>query len=85
MRSTGGLVDTVQSYDEETGEGTGFRFDHLDTQSLVNTIGWALATYYDRPVHIEAMRWRGMALDFSWRRSAEKTRDVYEQVLARRS
>ena len=68
VRSTGGLVDTVQQYDEATGDGTGFRFDDLSPDALADTVGWAVSTYYDRPAHIEAMRRRGMALDFSWDR-----------------
>ena len=66
VRATGGLVDTVANYDEATGGGTGFMFDDLHPEALANTIGWALSTWYDRPEHIEAMRRRAMAQDFSW-------------------
>ena len=42
VRATGGLADTVLQYDETTGDGTGFRFDDLDPDSLADAIGWAL-------------------------------------------
>ena len=61
VRATGGLVDTVQNYDERTVRGTGFMFGDLTVDGLGNTIGWALSTYFDRPEHIEpcgGRRWR---------------------------
>ena len=60
VRATGGLVDTVASYDEASGGGTGFVFHDLDPDSLADTIGWAVSTWYNRPAHIEAMRRRAM-------------------------
>ena len=66
VRATGGLVDTVANYDETTGGGTGFVFDDLSPDSLADTIGWASSTWYDRRDHIETMRQRAMAQDFSW-------------------
>lgn len=84
VRATGGLVDTVQSYDEATGEGTGFLFSDLAPESLANTIGWALSTWFDRPAHIAAMRRRGMAQDFSWDRAAEAYERLYLEAYRRR-
>ena len=49
VRATGGLADTVQTYDERTGGGTGFVFSDLNPDSLANTVGWALSTFHDRP------------------------------------
>ncbi len=80
VRSTGGLVDTVQQYDERTGEGTGFRFDDLTPDAIVNTVGWAMSTWHDRPKHIEAMRRRGMAQDFSWDAAAAEYEALYRRA-----
>lgn len=77
VRSTGGLVDTVEQYDEATGEGTGFRFEHLNPEALYYTIGWACATYYDRPHHFELLRQNGMRRDFSWAEPAKRYEDIY--------
>jgi starch synthase len=84
VRATGGLADTVASYDERSGEGTGFVFHDLTPDSLANTIGWALATWHHRPAHITAMRRRAMAQDFSWDRAAREYCEVYLAACARR-
>jgi len=84
VRATGGLVDTVANYDEATGEGTGFMFGDLHPDSLANTIGWAVSTWYDRPDHIKAMRHRAMLQDFSWARAARDYRDLYLRAYERR-
>jgi starch synthase len=85
VRATGGLVDTVDQYVEGTGEGTGFRFQDATPLALYNTIGWACATYYDRPDEMHQLRLNGMARDFSWRASAEKIVDVYRWAIAART
>ena len=84
VRATGGLVDTVANYDETTGGGTGFIFNDLRADSLADTIGWATSTWYDRPDHIEAMRKRAMAQDFSWDRAAREYEELYLDAYARR-
>jgi starch synthase len=84
VRATGGLMDTVESYREETGGGTGFTFRDLSPDALANTLGWALSTFYDRPDHLAAMRRRAMQQDFSWRRAAAAYEDLYRQAYRRR-
>ena len=70
VRATGGLIDTVRSYDQASGDGTGFMFSEISAGALYDTIGWAVSTYYDRPHHFEEMIRRGMAGEFTWDRSA---------------
>jgi len=84
VRATGGLVDTVQAYREASGEGTGFFFSDLTPEALANTLGWAVSTWYDRPAHVEAMRRRAMAQDFSWDRAAEAYERLYLEAYQRR-
>ncbi len=84
VRGTGGLVDTVQNYREATAEGTGFVFADLTPDSLANTVGWALSTYFDRPRHVEAMRRRAMGQDFSWNAAAERYHRLYLDAYQRR-
>ncbi|MCL2472417.1 MAG: glycogen synthase, partial [Treponema sp.] len=45
VRNTGGLADTVDNYDQDTGDGTGFMFDDLTPQAIYNTVGWAVWAY----------------------------------------
>jgi starch synthase len=84
VRATGGLVDTVQNYDEAAGGGTGFMFQDLDAGSLADTIGWSRSTYYQRPKHVNAMRKRAMAQDFSWERAAGEYEGLYREAYQRR-
>ena len=46
--------------------------------------GWAVSTWYDRPQHIDQMRRRAMAQDFSWERAARAYRDLYLGAYERR-
>jgi starch synthase len=80
VRRTGGLADTVENFDQDTGTGTGFMFEELTPRSIYDTVGWAIWAYYNRREQVEAMRLRGMALDFSWERSALKYADLYESM-----
>jgi len=84
VRATGGLVDTVTTNEEAIGDGTGFVFHDLRPDSLADTIGWAVATWYQRPSHIERMRRRAMARDHSWNRSASEYMALYLDAYARR-
>jgi starch synthase len=82
VRSTGGLVDTVAPYDAATGTGTGFRFETADGTGMMWGIDQALA------VHANKRAWRrlmknGMALDFSWERSARAYVELYERARAK--
>jgi len=80
VRRTGGLIDTVDNYDESTGAGTGFMFDDLTPSAIRDTVGWAVWAWYNRPDHIEQMRKRAMSLDFSWEKSAAKYVELYEDT-----
>jgi len=80
VRNTGGLTDTVENFNQETGSGTGFMFDDLTPQAIYNTVGWAIWAYYNRKPQIEAMRKRGMKKDFSWDRSAKEYLAMYEET-----
>jgi starch synthase len=80
VRRTGGLADTVDTYNEDKGTGTGFMFDDLTPQAIYNTVGWAIWTWYNHPVHIAAMRQQAMRHDFSWEKSAKKYVELYEEA-----
>jgi starch synthase len=81
VRNTGGLADTIENFNQDTGEGTGFIFDDLTPQAIYNTVGWAMWAWYNRREQIEAMRLRGMKQDFSWTVSAKKYLEMYEWTL----
>ncbi|MDR2394065.1 MAG: glycogen synthase [Treponema sp.] len=82
VRNTGGLADTVENFNQDTGAGTGFMFNDLTPQAIYNTIGWAVWAYYNCRAQVEAMRIQGMKQDFSWKKSAEQYSALYAQALA---
>lgn len=84
VRETGGLADTIEQYDEKTGEGTGFRFKAADARALYDTLGWAVSTWYDRPKHIQKMRRKAMKQQFLWQDSVTEYEKLYARAHERR-
>jgi len=83
VRRTGGLADTVEQYNEASGEGTGFLFDSLTPDAVYNTVGWAVFAYYNKKDHIKKMQLKGMQKDFSWDLSVKGYESVYSEALMR--
>ncbi|MBR6340864.1 MAG: glycogen synthase GlgA [Treponema sp.] len=83
VRRTGGLADTVEQYNEATGDGTGFLFDSLTPGAIYDTVGWAVYAYYNKKDHIKKMQLKGMKKDFSWDRSVEGYMSIYSEALMR--
>ena len=81
VRATGGLDDTVEQYDEASGEGTGFKYYDPTPRAIYDTVGWAISTYYDRPEHYREMQQRAMKQSFSWDESASRYESAYERAL----
>jgi len=82
VRATGGLADTVQEFDPQTRQGTGFRFGPYDPIHFRDAIARALRVWDDRDLWGSLMR-NGMQADFSWARSASRYAEVYENVYRR--
>lgn len=81
VRRTGGLADTVASYNDDKGTGTGFVFDDLTPQAIFDTAGWAVYTYFNRTDHLEAMRKAAMSQCFSWDKSVKEYVALYRTLL----
>ena len=81
VRATGGLDDTVENYDEATGNGTGFKFWDHTADALYYTVGWAVSTYYDRPGHMRMLREKAMKQDFGWDRSVAEYESLFETAI----
>ncbi|HPH03918.1 MAG TPA: glycogen/starch synthase [Spirochaetota bacterium] len=82
VHATGGLDDTVENYNEATGDGTGFKFWHPTVEGLYYTIGWANSTWWDRPQHVKKMITNAMSRDYSWDRSTAEYITAYEKAIA---
>ena len=83
VRKTGGLADTVDNYNQETGEGTGFVFEHLTPRAIYDTVGWAVWAYYNKKDHIKKMQQTGMKKTFGWDEAAEKYIEIYNEAIFR--
>ena len=81
VRATGGLNDTVENYNQETGSGTGFKFWEPGSEALYNTIYWAQDTYYNRKVHFQKLVQNAMQETFSWDKSAKEYIRMYYKAL----
>jgi len=79
VRETGGLADTVEDFDPQTGTGTGFVFKDYDTPVLLRTLDRALAAFRDEKVWSKLVK-NVMRCDFSWASSAKKYVELYEKV-----
>ncbi|HEX4485760.1 MAG TPA: glycogen synthase GlgA [Terriglobales bacterium] len=84
VRATGGLDDTIESWNPRTGKGTGFKFNDYNGEVLLLTIKEALHAYRDQSSWQTLMR-NGMAKDFSWNTSAKEYSRVYERAKQLRS
>lgn len=82
VRATGGLNDTVEQYDERTGDGTGFKFWEASATAVYYAVGWAVSTYYDRKHHMQKMMATAMAKDFSWAHRAKIYLQAYKRAIA---
>ena len=81
VRATGGLADTVQDYNPQTGEGNGFSFAPYDRWALFAAVVRALETYKHKDTW-HKLQVSGMTADFSWNASARKYVDLYRHALA---
>jgi len=84
VHATGGLDDTVENYDPNSGSGTGFKFWGATSGALYDTVGWANATWWDRPHHIAQLRQNAMAKHFSWEDTVSEYEVAYEHALRNR-
>lgn len=77
VRTTGGLKDTVIDYGDEGGYG--IRFINASVADILHAVGRAVSVYESTP-HLQLLRKRMMALDFSWDRSAKEYINLYESL-----
>ena len=81
VRLTGGLKDSVPSYNPTTGTGLGFTFGSITPGDLLGAIDRGLEAYETNRPNWTALMKRGMTTDFSWDQSAAAYEKVYQQVM----
>lgn len=81
VRETGGLRDTVLSYNEYTGDGNGFSFFNYNATDMLNVIIRAIDYYQNHKDVWALLQKRGMSGDYSWTNSANKYMELYRGLL----
>jgi starch synthase len=82
VRETGGLNDTVHSYNEKTGEGNGFSFHDFNAHDMLYTIKRANHFFHQKS-HWKKIVQSAMAKDYSWAQSAFKYNQLYAELISR--
>src|ERR1700737_4724693 len=77
VRATGGLDDTIESFDVALGTGTGFKFSPYTGEALVACLHQAVDMYSHTKIW-QRIQLNSMAKDFSWNASAVEYLKLYE-------
>ncbi|GGM42257.1 glycogen synthase [Paraliobacillus quinghaiensis] len=79
VRETGGLVDTVTSFNEVTEEGNGFGFASYNAHDMLFTVRRAIEMYHDKTKWQKLMK-NIMKSQISWKYSANQYMDLYQSI-----
>lgn len=80
VRKTGGLNDTVTSYEEDTSRGTGFVFNNYNAHEFLFTVQRAVRLYYDNKEEWDKLFNNAIAEDLSWKKSASAYFQNYNDI-----
>lgn len=80
VSAVGGLFDTVDDLDLETGEGTGFIIEKLTAKHIVKAVKKAVRYFKKKEAWAETQK-KIMEEDFSWEISAKRYVDIYDRVI----
>ena len=80
VRETGGLKDTIVSYNEFTGEGNGFSFLNYNAYDMLFTIKRAISFYNNKEAW-DNIYSNAIHSDYSWKQSAEEYIQLYNRLI----
>ncbi|PYZ93806.1 glycogen synthase GlgA [Salipaludibacillus keqinensis] len=80
VRETGGLKDTVQPFNDFTGEGNGFSFTNYNAHDLLSVLMYSLNVYH-QPEHWSRLLKNVNKSQFSWKESAKAYAEIYELLV----
>lgn len=80
VRETGGLKDTVLPFNEYSGTGNGFSFTNYNAHDMLYTIKRAVYFYESKNLWKHIVE-NAMALDNSWKASADKYMEAYKKLM----
>jgi starch synthase len=79
VRATGGLDDTVESYDIATNKGNGFKFGPYSASAMLDKIREAIYFYTQPDIWVKIQH-NGMTTDNSWSTAAKKYLELYCEI-----
>jgi len=79
VRNTGGLADSVQHFDPQSGTGTGCVFNDYDAAAARWAIGTVL-DWYAAPGSWQRLMHNAMAQDFSWTKQITQYDSLYRTL-----
>ena len=80
VRETGGLVDTIEPYNEYEKIGNGFSFANFNAHDMMHTIRYALHIKENDPKAWDQIVRNAMSVDFSWTKSAKVYKKIYQDL-----
>ena len=80
VRQTGGLNDTIDSFDNTTSLGNGFKFYNYDVRDLIYTIRIALVTYLTNKEGWRSLIHNAMSSNNSFERCAKEYLNLYNLI-----
>lgn len=84
VRRTGGLEDTVVDVDQDSENGTGFKFPEINAEQLCDTILRAVTLYRDQPRAWRQIVSRAMRQRFDWHGAARAYMQLYDWAVGKR-
>lgn len=81
VRETGGLNDTVHSYQEHGDCGNGFTFENYNAHDMLYTLRRGVSMYRDDREKWNQLVQRALNEDHSWSVSAQRYIDIYENAI----
>ncbi|MDN3609589.1 glycogen synthase GlgA [Vibrio ostreicida] len=80
VRGVGGLKDSVNDYDTNPAQATGFIFEQPTPESLLLVLQRSLLLYLQQPDEIKRVQLYAMRQDFCWKRSATEYLKIYHSA-----
>ena len=80
VRKTGGLADTVRHFDRLAGTGNGFVFEDYLASGMMWAVHEAVNLYASDKKSWRKLVKNAMKSDYSWNKSAEKYKELYEKM-----
>ena len=84
VRATGGLKDTVTSFNKYTGQGNGYSFNNINAHDMLFTMKTALADFRDPNIWQHVVK-NAIDSDFSWHKSAQEYMNLYNGLMAEKT